>query len=67
MTCPRCLGLMVASSFPFSSDGEIGIPSAWRCTICGEMVDPVILRNRGTQDNRRGAFWRKKRVVVEEF
>lgn len=65
MTCPRCSGLMSPTSYLLSSDGENGPPSALKCLICGNMVDPVILRNRGTQDHKRGAFWRKRRVIDE--
>ena len=61
--CLRCNGLMAPTSYLLSSDGENGPPSAAQCLNCGNMVDPVILRNRGTQDNKRGAFWRKKRIT----
>ena len=49
-TCPRCGGLMVGD---FCMDllngiGELQI-SASRCVQCGEVVDPVILRNRRIQ------------------
>ena len=48
-TCNRCGGLMVTD---FSMDllfciGETEFV-AKRCVQCGEVVDPVILRNRGT-------------------
>ena len=39
--CLRCRGLMVAEWCEDLSDY-----SAQRCVQCGEMVDPVILRNR---------------------
>lgn len=63
--CRRCAGLMVPAPYSDSLDGEFQPDYAWRCTICEEIVDAVILRNRGTQDTRRGAFWRKKRVIGE--
>jgi hypothetical protein len=49
-TCIRCGGLMVTD---FSMDvlfciGETEF-AAKRCVQCGEVVDPVILKNRGTQ------------------
>ena len=49
-TCTRCGGLMVTD---FSMDllfciGETEF-SAKRCVQCGEIVDPVILSNRGTK------------------
>ena len=48
-TCARCGGLMVTD---FSMDllfciGETEF-AAKRCVQCGEIVDPVILENRGT-------------------
>jgi hypothetical protein len=51
-TCTRCGGLMVTD---FSMDvlyciGETEC-AAQRCVQCGEIVDPVILRNRGTKQN----------------
>ncbi|HKP01652.1 MAG TPA: hypothetical protein VJU02_08465 [Nitrospiraceae bacterium] len=49
-TCIRCGGLMVTD---FSMDvlfciGETEF-AAKRCVQCGEVVDPVILNNRGTR------------------
>jgi len=49
-TCTRCGGLMVTD---FHMDllfciGEKEF-AAKRCVQCGEIVDPVILRNRGTK------------------
>jgi hypothetical protein len=49
-TCSRCSGLMVTD---FHMDllfciGETEF-AAKRCVQCGEIVDPVILRNRGTK------------------
>jgi hypothetical protein len=48
-TCARCGGLMV-SDFCLDVLGNIGESefAAKRCVQCGEVVDPVILRNRGT-------------------
>jgi len=49
-TCTRCGGLMV-SDFCLdllNSTGELEC-AAKRCVQCGEVVDPVILRNRGTR------------------
>ena len=49
-TCPRCRGLMVQD---FCQDvlGNMGESefAAKRCVQCGEVIDPVILRNRGTR------------------
>ncbi len=43
----RCGGLMVTEYyFDLEDDtGQIGI-TGLRCTSCGEVIDPVILRNR---------------------
>jgi hypothetical protein len=51
-TCDRCGGLMMAD---FCMDllfciGETEF-SAKRCVQCGEIVDPVILRNRQLRQN----------------
>lgn len=45
--CMRCGGLMVVEHYIDLQDdtGQIGL-TAWRCTSCGEVVDPTILRNR---------------------
>jgi hypothetical protein len=40
--CPRCSGLMVAERYQDLSDYR-----AQRCVQCGEIIDPVILLNRG--------------------
>ena len=42
--CPRCSGLMVAEWCEDLSDY-----TAQRCVQCGEVIDPVILHNRGAQ------------------
>lgn len=46
-TCTRCGGLMV-EDFCLDVLGNMGEPefAAKRCVQCGEVVDPVILRNR---------------------
>ena len=45
--CPRCGGLMVSEQCfdLFSDNGHLDF-LARRCVQCGELVDPVILRNR---------------------
>ena len=40
--CPRCSGLMIAEWCEDLSDYR-----AQRCVQCGEVIDPVILHNRG--------------------
>ena len=49
--CPRCSGLMVAVWCEDLSDY-----TAQRCVQCGEIVDPVILRNRGAQQRNGDRF-----------
>ncbi len=46
-TCPRCGGLLLTQQYMDLLDdtGQIDI-TAWHCTICGEVLDPVILKNR---------------------
>jgi len=48
--CTRCGGLMV-QDFCLDVLGNIGESefAAKRCVQCGEVVDPVILHNRGTR------------------
>jgi phage major head subunit gpT-like protein len=47
MNCPRCNGMMMVDKYLDLHDdtGEISF-NAWRCLVCGEVVDPVILKNR---------------------
>jgi hypothetical protein len=58
----RCGGLMITEYYLDLEDdtGQIGI-TGLRCTSCGEVVDPVILRNRlnPTPDLLYGAKQRK--------
>jgi len=50
-TCTRCGGLMVNDFFMdlLNSTGELEF-AAKRCVQCGEVVDPVIQRNRLLRD-----------------
>ncbi len=45
--CPRCGGLLLTQYYIDLLDdtGQIDI-TAWHCTMCGEVLDPVILKNR---------------------
>ncbi|HQU29396.1 MAG TPA: hypothetical protein PKZ24_09540 [Nitrospirales bacterium] len=46
MQCPRCAGTMVVDHFvDLATSGEIWMPG-WRCLMCGEVIDPLILQNR---------------------
>lgn len=49
-TCSRCGGLMVSDFCMdlMNSTGELEF-AAKRCVQCGEVVDPLILRNRVTR------------------
>ena len=43
MNCPRCKGVMAFEKFYGLYEYFFG----WRCIYCGEIVDKVILDNRG--------------------
>ena len=43
MKCPRCQGAMAFEKFYGPHEYFFG----WRCVNCGEIVDQVILDNRG--------------------
>jgi hypothetical protein len=48
MTCPKCAtGFLVPIQLVDWADetGAAGVP-AWRCANCGNVIDPVIQRNR---------------------
>ena len=45
MICPRCDGLMLQEVFMDFADYD-GSFEGWRCLVCGEIVDPVIVNNR---------------------
>ena len=44
--CQRCKGRMVFEKFY----GKSGAFFGWRCVICGDILDPVILLHRLTQE-----------------
>jgi hypothetical protein len=48
--CPRCKSIMVKDVFEDMGDdtGTLWF-NGWRCVICGEILDPVIVRNRETR------------------
>jgi hypothetical protein len=48
MRCQRCDGIMVSEEFYGLDD----VFSGWRCIFCGEIIDPVILKNRRIQKPR---------------
>lgn len=47
MHCPRCTGLMLSDEFLDLADeaGQCRFV-AWRCLICGEVLDPLIAKHR---------------------
>lgn len=47
MQCPRCSGNMISQIFEDMNDdtGRICF-YGYRCVICGEILDPVIMANR---------------------
>ncbi|GJL57079.1 MAG: hypothetical protein NPIRA02_42110 [Nitrospirales bacterium] len=47
MVCQRCAGWMQKQALMdhLNESGEVFI-MAWRCLNCGEVLDPVIVRNR---------------------
>ena len=63
MDCTRCSGQM-KSEF-FMDRAERAIPwsyEGWRCVLCGEVVDPVILMNRSLRGERLAAVARAARI-----
>ena len=47
MKCPKCRGRMFAEKYyDFVRSFD-----AWKCTCCGEVVDPTILANRARNFN----------------
>jgi hypothetical protein len=60
--CPRCRGTVVYDTFYYSHEQFWG----WRCLICGEIVDPVILENRQLMRSGQGIIVprvrRKKKI-----
>ena len=50
MQCERCDGLMVADSLIDLQESSIPMwMKGWRCVSCGNIVDPLILRQRMIQ------------------
>jgi hypothetical protein len=55
MRCPRCKGLMVNERFQDVRDdtGQIYF-EGFRCLVCGEILDPLIVSNRKQPAVKRG-------------
>ena len=66
MQCVRCHGRMVTDYFiDMENSGELWMPG-WRCLVCGEVVDPLIMKHRLTQEKTpevEEATTRRKRKV----
>lgn len=64
MKCTRCNGTMVEEVFEDLRDDTGSIRfSGWRCTACGEILDPVILKNRSAPAAVRGSGARLKSLI----
>ncbi len=50
MICPRCKARMIWQKFYAIGDSFYG----WRCVVCGEVIDPVILENRANSKHPGG-------------
>ena len=48
MICPRCGGIMAQQQLYLDGDACI----SWTCYRCGEVIDPVIMRNRAARGPR---------------
>jgi hypothetical protein len=48
MRCRRCKGLLVKDRLYDLHDTQWRL-DVWRCVACGDLLDPVILRNRAAR------------------
>jgi hypothetical protein len=55
MKCHRCGGVMVYERFYGPHEHFLG----WRCVLCGEIIDRVILGNRQAETDRRNREGRR--------
>jgi len=47
MNCLRCQSPMMSEVFQnLSGDAGVVWFTGWRCIVCGDMVDPIILKHR---------------------
>jgi hypothetical protein len=56
MKCHRCGSMMVYERFYGSHEHFLG----WRCILCGEIIDQVILENRQAGSNGENRDRRRK-------
>ena len=63
MQCVRCNGLMVEDRFMDLRDdtGQIEF-GGWRCVVCGNIADPIIVANRKNPPTVRRPL--RKRAVA---
>ncbi len=63
-TCPRCSGSMARESFlDLRDDTGAFCFDGWRCMVCGEIIDPLILANRKVKDPRPIESKTRKRLA----
>ena len=60
--CPRCKSTMTYDKFFGPTDGFWG----WKCVMCGEILDPVILENRNLM--RLGhTFFPERNIITSKL
>ena len=67
MPCSRCRGMMVQDLLhDFYVDyGHLSL-RAWRCVSCGNVVEPLILKNRRMRQPQKGRS-HQSRVLVQPY
>lgn len=66
MQCTRCQGMLVADySFDHLDAASPDRVQTWRCVMCGDVVDPVILQNRRKQAALASAKAVTARVLIK--
>ncbi len=59
MRCQRCGGRMVFEKFYAENNFYTG----WRCMICGDILDPVILLHRVTRNARLSIPEKEEEII----
>jgi uncharacterized Fe-S cluster-containing MiaB family protein len=67
MHCPRCKGMMVVDHFIDMADdtGHLWL-RAWRCILCGNVVDPAMERHRRSRLAQVIGKFSRKSVETDE-
>ncbi len=66
MQCRRCQGMLVADySFDHLDATSPDLIQTWRCVMCGDVVDPVILHNRRQQATLKSTEPVARGVIVK--